>query len=269
MTPDWLWIDSHAHCAEESPRRLQQILDAARDAGVGMVVNTATSLADVPVLLEQASRHDMLVTTAGVSPFDCTTCAPDWDTSLEAYCARREIVAVGETGIDGSNPRYPPLAQQRRFFERHLDIARTHALPAVIHSRGCESEAVDICRSIGVEKALFHCFTGNCTALKKVLDAGYTVSFSGIITFPGASLDEQVRYTPLDRMLVETDSPYLAPVPYRGQRNQPAWVCRVGERAAALHAHQPDAFAKILRDTFSRLFSVNPFSGDPGASVKR
>jgi TatD DNase family protein len=127
-------------------------------------------------------------------------------------------------------------------------------MPIIIHSRDAEIKVCEMCRASGVKKAMFHCFTGDVTALGKILDAGYFVSFSGIITFKSSPLVECVRYAPLSRIFIETDSPYLAPVPHRGKTNEPAWVGLVGKKVAEIKQMDEDAVAEALRENFFALF---------------
>jgi len=251
-----MWIDTHAHLFDLNDQSLAEAINACKEAGVTAVIDTGTSLASSRVVLEQCSKQKNLFAAVGISPFDVVGLPSDWDVQIEEMIQRDRVIALGETGIDSTNPSYPDIGLQFPIFEKHLEIARQGDLPIVIHSRGSESRAVDMCRDHGVVKALFHCFTGDIRDLKKILDAGYFISFSGIITFGKSPLRDCVEYAPLDRILIETDSPYLAPVPFRGsgKKNQPAWVGLVGKRVAEIKKMEETQLARALAENFIKLF---------------
>jgi TatD DNase family protein len=247
------WIDSHAHLDGLSPHELQRAIEDAALANVTTILSTATDLASAATVIEQCRTHHALYGALGISPFDTRTLPPDWEQTLRNLLKYSRCIAVGEIGIDGSNPRYPPIEEQLPFFEKQLTLANELDLPAVIHSRGVEKKAAEICRSLGVRKALFHCFTGSAEALEAVLEAGYYVSFSGIITFSEAVRD-LVNNVPLNRLFIETDAPYLAPIPHRGKINCPAWVALVGETAATCKDIAVTNLQEAIAENFERLF---------------
>lgn len=249
------WIDSHAHLGDVDDARLDTLLSAARENRVGRVLNVATSVSSSISVLRQSGLHSCLSASVGISPFDVLSAPHDWLSRLETLARSPFAAAIGETGIDSTNPRYPPHALQRDFFEKHLGLAASLGIPAIVHSRGCESEALDICVSSGVPSAVFHCYTGPLEALLRIIDAGYIVSFSGIITFKNSPLSPLVLRTPLSQLLIETDSPYLAPVPHRGLQNQPAWVALVGKTVAAIKSIDEEECSLRIAATYSRVFS--------------
>ena len=213
-----MWIDAHAHLYDLDENGLLDVVHACEMAGVAAILNTATSLASSRAVLQQCSMRPFLYGAVGISPFDAKTLSASWPDLLAPMLSDPRVVALGETGIDTTNPAYPDIRLQLPLFERQLDMAAGRDCPVIVHSRGCEYRAVDICRKRGVRKALFHCFTGDISAARKIIDAGYIVSFSGIITFKNTPLVKCVDYVPLTSMLVETDSPYLAPVTHRGKK---------------------------------------------------
>ena len=247
------WIDIHAHLEGLSPEALHDAVDEASRSNVLTILSTATNLASARAVIEQCRTFSTLYGALGISPFDTHDLPPDWEATLRNLLHNPRIVAVGEIGIDASNPRYPPIEQQLPLFERQLTLAAELDMPAVLHSRGAEKKAVEICRAIGVRKALFHCFTGNTEALHTILEYGYYISFSGIITFSDA-VRELVKEAPLDRIFVETDTPYLAPAPHRGKTNRPAWVGLVGETAARCKDVTPERLQAAIAENFDRLF---------------
>jgi TatD DNase family protein len=250
-----MWIDSHAHLGDLSDLALDGVVAEAEAGGVGRILNSATSLSSSTSVARQCGLHPILSAAVGISPFDIQNLrSEDWQAQLAVLAKRPAVVAIGETGLDSTNPTYPPLALQRDFFEKHLSLAKAVSLPAVVHSRGCEQQVLDICRTAGVSTVVFHCYTGPIDTLKRIIDAGHVVSFSGIITFTNSGLVPLVSYTPLSHLLIETDSPYLAPVPHRGLRNQPAWVAYVGKAVAAIKNLDEEECGRLLEETFSRVF---------------
>jgi TatD DNase family protein len=249
-----MWTDAHAHLYDLDGPGLAAAVAHAREAGVDRILNTGTSIDTSRKVLRQSSEHAGLSAAVGVSPFDAGTLPDAWQTSLESMLSDPVVVAMGETGIDSTNPTYPDIASQVALFEEQLHMAVIHTMPIIIHSRGAEIKACEMCSAKGVKKAMFHCFTGDITALRKILAAGYFVSFSGIITFKSSPLVECVRYAPLSQMLIETDSPYLAPVPHRGKTNEPAWVGLVGNKVAEIKKLNAVDVAETLRENFFTLF---------------
>jgi TatD DNase family protein len=257
-----MWIDAHTHLFDLSADECAAQIEDARLCGVGVILSTATDHNNALTVERQCGDHPMIFGAVGISPFDVKTVPETWYTDLLRLLTNDKMIAVGEIGIDDTNPAYPPLSLQQPVFERHLDIAKQAGLPAVIHSRGAEERAVDICRSIGSTDVVFHCFTGSRAALAAVLDQGYYVSLSGILTFRNFELRNYIRDIPANRLLIETDCPYLAPVPHRGAPNRPAWVRYVGKEAARLLGMPEDAMALQIENNFRRLFRKCGFSGE-------
>ena len=183
-----MWVDSHAHLFEYSPEEITQLLQEASGASVSTIISTATNIENAKVVLEHCNRYNTVYGAAGISPFDADEVNLDWAAQLRSLLKNSRMIAVGEIGIDRSNPGYPDPENQISLFEEQLSIAVELNLPAVVHSRGAESEAADICKKLGVKKALFHCFTGDCNSMEKIIDYGYFISFSGIITFKSAAV---------------------------------------------------------------------------------
>jgi TatD DNase family protein len=251
-----MWIDSHAHLYDLDGQSLTSALHACESEKISLIVNTGTSLSSSRTVLAQISRHKELFAVVGISPFDAGSLPDDWNSQLEGMLENERIIALGETGLDSTNPRYPDIQSQLPLFEGQLELAQRHDLPVILHSRGSESRVADMCAGRGIKKAMFHCFTGDIPALKRILDAGYYVSFSGIITFPNTPVSACVEYAPIDMILIETDSPYLAPVPFRGKKNQPAWASYVGKKVAEIKKMDEKETANALAENFKRLFKV-------------
>ena len=253
------WIDTHAHLDRLADEEVKAQLAEATSAGVGAVLAAGTDLVSSEAVVRQCrlASEDRSVAglfgAAGISPFDADAVPCGWEGRLRELLRNERMIAVGEIGLDATNPNYPSFHHQLPVFEAQLSLAKEYGIPAVVHSRGVEKKVAGICRSLGSEKVMFHCFTGDLDALRTILDYGYSISFSGIITFstPVAALVSQV---PSDRLFIETDAPYLAPAPYRGRQNRPAWVSKTGEAAAALRGEAAEEMQEAISRNFRRLF---------------
>lgn len=227
-----VWTDSHCHVHDERiPDGTDAAVRAAVDAGVTTLISVgcdrATSLAAIAV----AELHPEVFATVGLHPHDAVNGV---DTIVDLLDTDG-IVAVGECGLDYYYDHSPREVQQRVFAEQ-IALANARELPLVIHTRDAWDDTFAVLADVGVPaRTVFHCFTGGPEEARRALDIGAHLSFSGIVTFKGApEVQAAATLCPLDRMLVETDSPYLAPVPHRGKTNRPAWVAHVGQHIADL-----------------------------------
>ena len=258
--------DVHAHLSDCADDVLEAQVSEAAAAGVGTIVNNALSIETAITVLEQCRRFPQnLKAAVGVSPFDAVHADGDWAEQLRGLLAESSalssglsdtptIAAIGEIGLDCTNPRYPPLDVQMPFFIKQLEIAIDADLPAVIHSRGMEKHTAEICYQHGVKKAVFHCFTGDREALEYITGCGYYISISGIITFNNSQLRNIIRYLPIDKMLIETDSPYLSPVPHRGKPNRPAYLMHTAKEIAKTLSIDVRELAERLRENTRLIF---------------
>ena len=247
------WIDDHCHL-EIDPSRADAQVAAAREAGVERLVTVGCDVAQSLAYVEAARRHPGVVfATAGVHPHD----ASGGIEGLEELLDLPEVVAVGECGLD-YHYDHSPREVQREVFAAQIGMAHAHDTTLVIHTREAWDDTFDLLASEGVpERTVFHCFTGGPDEARRCLELGAVLSFSGIVTFPSATeLQDAARACPLDRLLVETDSPYLTPVPHRGQPNQPGWVTHVGEAIASLHGVAPEAVAEATWSTAHRVYRL-------------
>jgi TatD DNase family protein len=222
-------IDTHAHLDDEKFQAdLPAVLDRARAAGVAAVVAVATTAPTSRACIDLAARDRLLRATVGIQPNHVAQAgADDWD-KVMALAGRPEVAALGETGLDRYWD-YTPFVQQEDYFARHLQLARARRLAVVIHCRQAEADTVRMLRadfeSHGPVRAVMHSFTGDLATAQACLAMGLYISFAGMLTYKNAdSLRAVAAQVPLDRLLVETDAPYLAPVPVRGKRNEPAFV---------------------------------------------
>ncbi len=240
------WIDDHCHL-ELDPARAAAQVAAAAEAGVERLITVGCDVDQSAAYIEASRRHPGVVwATAGVHPHD----ASGGIGGLDALLVEPEVVAVGECGLDYFYER-SPRDVQREVFVAQIAMAKAHDLALVIHTRDAWADTFDVLDAEGTpERTVFHCFTGGPDEARRCLDLGAVLSFSGIVTFPTApELREAAALCPLDRLLVETDSPYLAPVPHRGKRNEPAWVVAVGAAVAAAKGVSVDEVAEATWTT--------------------
>jgi TatD DNase family protein len=232
-------IDTHAHLDDEKFRGdLPAVLDRAQKAGVYSIITIGVTAASSQACWELANQNAMLFASVGIQPNEVAAEQVDaWDRVL-GLAGRPKVVAIGETGLD----RYwnkTPLEQQKDFFARHLALARTRNLASVIHCREAEADVVAMLKEDydkhGPVRAVMHSFTGEKQTALACLSMGLHISFAGMLTYKdGQRLREVAAHVPLDRVLVETDSPYLSPIPLRGQRNEPAHVIHTATSLAGV-----------------------------------
>jgi TatD DNase family protein len=248
------WVDSHCHVHDERiPGGTADAVRSAADAGVTTLVSVGCDRPTSLAAIAAAAAHTAVLATVGLHPHD----AVDGVDTIVDLLDTPGIVAVGECGLDYYYDHSPREVQQRVFAEQ-IQLANDRDLPLVIHTRDAWDDTFAVLAAVGVpRRSIFHCFTGGPDEARRALDIGSMVSFSGIVTFKSAT-DVQAAATlcPLDRMLVETDSPYLAPVPHRGKANRPAWVPHVGQYIADLRnvtvADIASATAANARRVFAR-----------------
>ncbi len=254
-------VDSHCHldCLEgsEQPQRLEQYLVDARAAGVGGFLCVSIDMENWPKVKAIADAHDDIYASVGVHPNHREGHEPEV-TELVELADDEKIIAIGETGLDYFRSD-GDLQWQRDRFCRHIEAAKRSRKPLIIHTREARDDTIDILRRENASEVggVMHCFTENWAMAKAALDMNFYISFSGIVTFRSATeLQEVARKVPADRILVETDCPYLAPVPHRGKQNEPAYVRHVAEFVAQLRGVPLEDLAATTSENFCRLFSV-------------
>ncbi|MGH7444592.1 MAG: TatD family hydrolase [Longimicrobiales bacterium] len=234
-------FDSHCHLtSDQLAAESDAVLERARTAGVSGVVTIASDLDDAGAAATLAGRHPDVWCSAGVHPHGAALAGGDWTDRLRALLAHPRCVAIGETGLDYYYDN-APRAVQRAVFEQQLEIAAELALPVVVHARQADDDTLAMVRAATGVRGVLHCFDGGGALLDGALTAGWYISFSGLVTFKryeGAAL---VAGVPDDRLLIETDSPYLAPVPHRGRRNEPAYVANVAAAVAAFRGQSMES----------------------------
>ena len=257
-----MYVDSHCHIDfPELRERLPDVLAAMQANSVTHALCISVTLDDWPGVMAVADSAPNIYASVGVHPDYEDTTEPTVDQLVE-LSGRPGVVAIGETGLDyyrSGQFRDQTMEWQRERFRVHLRAARKARKPLVVHTRSAADDTVRLMREEDASSAggVMHCFTESWDVAKACLDLGFHISFSGIVTFKNAKvLHEVARRVPLDRMLIETDSPYLAPVPFRGKTNEPAFVKHVAEGISQLRAIPVEAVAEATTENFFRLFRI-------------
>jgi TatD DNase family protein len=264
--------DSHSHLTmvfdgdargaprAPSPSEVREILGRARDAGVTRFLVPGTTREDAPRAVEIAEAHDGVFAAVGIHPHEAKDFDEDVDLALFArLAASRKVVAVGEIGLD-FHYDHSPRDVQRRALTAQLAFARERELPVLLHNRLSEADLLPILREVApggpdALRGVFHSFCADVATAREALGLGYLVSFSGMLTFKTAdNVREVAAALPLHAMLLETDAPYLAPAPFRGRPNEPAYMVRTAERLAQLHGTDLAEVARATTAAFDRLF---------------
>jgi TatD DNase family protein len=264
-----MFVDSHCHLSfPELASQLPQIREAMAQAGVDRALCICTTLEEFEEVHALAMRYDNFWASAGVHPDNEGIAEPTVDKLLE-LAARPKVVAIGETGLDyyqmeerKGGRSIADLEWQRERFRTHIRAAHACRKPLIIHTRASSDDTIAILKEEGEDGSpgsaggVFHCFTETAQVARAALDLGFYISFSGILTFKSAAdLREVARFVPQDRLLIETDSPYLAPVPYRGKVNNPSYVPFVAKQVAELRGMSLEAVAEVTSRNFETLFS--------------
>ncbi len=252
-------IDAHCHLERADYEQVGQVLERARAAGLvhAVVVGQFQGPGDWGNALELAAAHaDFLSPTLGIHPHEAARATEEDFAALERTCARPEVRAVGEAGLDYYYDR-SPREVQARVFRRQCALARSLGKPLVVHVRDAHEDCEAILREEGLHSGVIHCFTGDMVAARRYLELGFHISLSGVVTYKKTeALHEAVRYTPLERLMVETDSPYLAPVPHRGRKNEPAHVVETARKVAELKGVSLEELAAVTTATAVKLFGL-------------
>jgi TatD DNase family protein len=257
-----MYVDSHCHLSFPGlNERLPEIRQAMADADVDRALCICTTLEEFPQVHALALAHDNFWCTVGVHPDNEGVHEPSLDDLLQRAALPR-VVALGETGLDYyrlNGRSVEDMAWQRERFRTHIRAARATGLPLVVHTRSASADTLAVLsdEGQGLVRGVFHCFTETMAVAEAALALGFHISFSGILTFKTAQdLRDVAGRVPLDRCLIETDSPYLAPMPHRGRTNQPAWVSLVAAKLAEIKGLEVDEVARATSRNFERLFGL-------------
>ncbi len=259
-------VDSHCHLdSDKFASDREETIERARAAGVNqfLAIGSGDGPPDLEAGIRLAEQFQGFWATIGVHPHDAAKATPETFERLRDLARHPKVVALGEIGLD-YHYDFAPRDVQQRVFREQLSLAADAALPVVIHTREAWSDTVSILgESQLLNGGIFHCFTGSVEQAREALALGFHLAFGGVTTFPKADeVREAVQITPDDRLLVETDSPFLAPVPHRGKRNEPAFVVETVRRVASIRGATPEHIAEITTRNFERLCG---YTGDSDA----
>ncbi len=251
-------IDSHAHLElEEFDKDRDEVIERAKEAGVGAIVVVGIDLADSKKAVALARRYPMVYATVGVHPHDAAAVTQETYEELRTLAGEDKVVAYGEIGLDFFRNRSPREVQIKRFGEQ-LDLSVELGLPVIIHDRDAHNETLEMLKiHKGKLHGVVHCFSGDYEMARQCIDLGYYISIPGTITYKKSDvLRNVVRNIPLERLLVETDAPFLAPEPKRGKRNEPAFVFHTARRVAEIRGTLYDAVASTTAQNARELFGI-------------
>ena len=255
-----LFIDSHCHLDRLDlslyDNSLDNVIAAANSAEVTKLLCVSVTLNDFPLMAEKTKHYSNVLLTCGTHPLNQEDRVDEQQ--LLSLAQHERVIAIGETGLDYF---YAPetKAVQLDSFKKHVRVANKLNKPLIIHTRDAQKDTLDILKAENADKVggILHCFTESWDMAKQAIDMGFYISFSGIITFKNASeIREVAKKIPDDRFLIETDAPYLAPVPYRGKQNQPAYVVEVAKHLASIRGQSLETIAQLSTNNFNRLFSL-------------
>jgi TatD DNase family protein len=252
-------VDSHAHLDDvRYADDREAMIQRARDAGIHRIltIGNGTGPDDMGCGIPVAEAYDWICTSVGVHPHDAAKVEERHFELMEGLAAHPKVVAIGETGLD-FHYDYSPRDTQRAVFRRQVELAVRLDLPVIVHTREADADTEAILREVRPTRGVLHCFTSGADLAQAALALGFMISFSGIVTFPKAQdLVAIARTVPSDRLLIETDCPYLAPVPHRGKRNEPAFVSETARFLAGARGVSLDQISEETSQNFARLFST-------------
>jgi TatD DNase family protein len=248
-------VDSHCHLDYASAEERPQIIARARRAGVGALLTISTKLGEFAAVRAIAESDRDIWCSVGIHPHEAASDRPIDAAGLAALTAHPKVVGIGETGLDFYY-EHSPRPQQEAVFRTHCAAARMTGLPLIVHTRDADAETAAILAEERPPAGVIHCFSASQELAEKAIELGFYISLSGILTFAKADeLRSITRALPLERLLVETDAPYLAPAPLRGKRNEPAFVVHTAKRLAEIKGVSPQELARVTTANFFRLFA--------------
>jgi TatD DNase family protein len=259
-----MFIDSHCHLDfPEFQTRLPEVLANMKAARVEHALCVSVDIPDFPNVLKLAQENPHLYASVGVHPDYEDTPEPSFEFLVDTASKHSKIVAIGETGLDYyrmGDRSYDSLEWQRNRFRTHIRAAIATKKPLIVHTRSASEDTIRILKEEGADQigGVMHCFTESYEVAKAAMDMDFYISFSGIVTFKSAKdLQETCKRIPIERMLIETDSPYLAPIPYRGKLNEPAWVAKVAEFVAKLKGIPLEELGEKTSNNFFQCFHID------------
>ena len=254
-----MYFDTHAHYDSNQFRADREELLASMPAqDVTLILNPGCDLPSSEQAVALAEKFPHVYAAVGVHPSDCHTWSEDVQDRLRELAKHPKVKAIGEVGLDYYWKDNAPADLQKHVFTRQLALARETKLPVIVHNREAHKDTLDIVRQFSDVPGVYHCYSGSLEDAKVLVKMGWMLSFTGVITFKNAQKAlEVIRWLPLDRIMIETDSPYLTPEPYRGKRNDSSYVRFVSEKIAELKGITPEEAAQITYENGKRFFNIN------------
>jgi TatD DNase family protein len=251
-------FDTHAHYDDEAFDADRETLLASLPAqGVGLIVNPGCTVDSSRTAVALAERFPHVYAAVGIHPEECADYAPEQIHALRALAAAPKVVAIGEIGLDYYWPENPPRELQQQVLRDQLALARELDLPVILHDREAHADCLALVREFPEVRGVFHCFSGSVEMARQLLDLGWMLSFNGALTFKNArKAPEVAAAAPLERLMIETDAPYLTPVPFRGRRNDSGHVHLVAEKIAEIKGLSPDEVARVTLENGKRFFGI-------------
>ena len=246
-------IDTHAHISyKDYSDRIDEVIQAAADNGVEKIISIGVDLSSSEECMKLAEKYPSVYATCGIHPHEADKPPNGYLYELEALTQHPKMVAVGEIGLD-YHYDFSDRKIQRRVYHEQLEMANSLELPVVVHCRESDEDILEGIQNSGNKEGVIHCFASNLDFAQKILETGFHISFTGMITFV-KELEDVVKEIPLERMMVETDSPYLSPKPFRGKQNEPKNVLLVAEKIAELKKYSIEKVAESSTETALNLF---------------
>ena len=249
-------IDTHAHIQfDPDESKMDGVLRRAEQAEVKYVVCPGIDPETSRKAIELTEQYENVFATVGIHPHDCEALPSDWLHQIEELAAHQKVVALGEMGLDYFKD-YTPRSRQRAVFREQLALAKSLNLPVVVHNREADEDIETLLAEDGTGSGVLHCFTSSLEFAERMVDRGYHISFTGIATFGNTTVEQAIRGLDLNHMMVETDSPFLAPVPHRGKTNEPAYVRFVAEKISELKDIPVEEVARITTENARQFFRL-------------
>ncbi|MCI5604787.1 MAG: TatD family hydrolase [Clostridia bacterium] len=252
-------FDSHAHYNDKRfAEDVDEVLSAMRENNVGMILNSCSEIAEIPEILRLCEKYPFMYASIGVHPHEAEGLKESDMDILREYSKHEKVKAIGEIGLDYFYD-FSPRDTQKKWFERQVELAKELKLPVVIHDRDAHKDSMDILRSCDVSEVggVFHCYAGSVEMAKEILDWGMYIAFGGSLTFKKSVKPKEVAaYVPLDRIVIETDCPYLTPEPHRGKRNSSLYIHYVAEKLAEIKGISVEEVENATFENAKRLFNI-------------
>ncbi len=251
-------FDTHAHYdAEQFDADRDEVLGALPGAGIALAVNPGCDLPSSRAAVALAERYDFLYAAVGYHPENCAPYRPEDLEALRELAEHPKVVAIGEIGLDYYWEENPPREFQQQVFRDQLALAAELELPVIVHDREAHADSLAMIREFPQVRGVFHCFSGSAEMAEELVKLGWMVSFTGVLTYKNArKAVEAARAVPLERVMIETDSPYMAPVPHRGKRNDSRYVRPICERLAEIKGVSFAECARVTRENGKRFFGI-------------